>query len=61
MADEPHKARACELLDAKLDDALECIASEFQVTNAAMIGMLIGKVHELLHADDEEDECHEAS
>lgn len=49
MIDEPHEARACGLLEEKLDAALDHIAAEFDVTNAAMIGILISKAHELLH------------
>ena len=52
---DPHETRACGLLDAKLDEALDYIATEFNVTSAAMIGMLVSKAHELLHADDEEE------
>lgn len=53
---EPHEARACGLLDRKLNTALEHIAKEFDVTNAAMIGMLVSKAHELLHGKGENEE-----
>ena len=54
MTEEAHEARAAKLLDEKVCEALDYIAQEFTVTNAAMIGVLMCRAHALMH--DEEDE-----
>lgn len=55
----PHEARAAVLLDEKIRAALQYVGTEFVVTTATCIGVLMGQVHRLLHEcqdDEHEDE-----
>ena len=56
MADEPEERRAADLLGKRIDEALDYIRAEFDVTMAVPVGVLMFKVHELMHETDEDEE-----
>ena len=55
--DEPPERRAADFLAKRIDEALDYIRKEYDLTLAVPVGVLMFKVHELMHeTDDEESE-----
>lgn len=53
--EQPHEARAVALLDAKITDALQYVGTEFHVTAATAVGVLMFKIYDLLADSPDED------
>lgn len=56
MSDEPAERRAADFLCQRIDQALDYIRKEYDITLAVPVGVLMFKLHDLMHeADKEED------
>jgi hypothetical protein len=53
--DEAAERRAADFLCQRIDEALDYIRKEYDLTLAVPVGVLMFKVHELMHEADEEE------
>ena len=58
--EEPAERRAADFLCQRIDDALDYLRKEFDVTISVAVGVLTCKAHELMHEADEEVEYEES-
>lgn len=54
--DEPAERRAADFLCQRIDEALDYIRKEYDLTLAVPVGVLMFKLHELMHEADEDDD-----